>query len=44
MRFVLASHNQKKLRELGDILGALGIEVVPLPEGAARTRRKRTDL
>ena len=34
MRFVLASHNQKKLRELGDILGALGIEVVPLPEGA----------
>ena len=35
MRFVLASHNQKKLRELGDILGALGIEVVPLPEGAS---------
>lgn len=34
MRFVLASHNKKKLRELGDILGALGIEVVPLPEGA----------
>lgn len=34
MKFVLASHNQKKLRELGDILGILGIEIVPLPEGA----------
>ena len=34
MKFVLASHNKKKLRELGDILGALGIEIVPLPEDA----------
>lgn len=34
MEFVLASHNKKKLRELGDILGTLGIEIIPLPEGA----------
>lgn len=34
MKFVLASHNKKKLQELGDILGILGIEIVPLPEGA----------
>lgn len=34
MKFVLASHNQKKLRELGEILGGLGIEIVPLPAGA----------
>ena len=34
MKFVLASHNQKKLLELGDILGTLGIEIVPLPAGA----------
>ncbi len=34
MQFVLASHNQKKLRELREILGGLGIEVVPLPDDA----------
>lgn len=34
IQFVLASHNQKKIRELADILGGLGIEVVPLPENA----------
>lgn len=34
MRFVLASHNAKKLAELSAILGRLGIEVVPLPENA----------
>lgn len=34
MQFVLASHNQKKLREMAEILGELGIEVMPLPENA----------
>ena len=28
MRFVLATHNPKKLREMSDILSQLGIEVV----------------
>ena len=34
MKFVLASHNRKKLAEMQDILGALGIEVIALPENA----------
>lgn len=34
MQFVLASHNQKKLKELSSILNGLGIEVIPLPEDA----------
>ena len=34
MRFVLASHNKKKLDELSAILGGLGIEVVALPDDA----------
>lgn len=34
MRFVLASHNKKKMAEMEAILGELGIEVVPLPENA----------
>ena len=34
MEFVLASHNRKKLKELGDILGQLGVGVRPLPEDA----------
>ena len=34
MQFVLASHNQKKLKELSAILSGLGIEVIPLPEDA----------
>ena len=34
MQFVLASHNRKKLKEMAEILGELGIEVVPLPENA----------
>ena len=34
MQFVLASHNQKKLREMAEILGELGIEVLSLPENA----------
>lgn len=34
MKFVLASHNQKKLREMAEILEELGIEIAPLPEGA----------
>lgn len=34
MKFVLASHNQKKLRELRDILGEFGMDIVPLPAGA----------
>lgn len=34
MKFVLASHNKKKLRELGDILAGLGVEIVPLPADA----------
>lgn len=34
MRFVLASHNKKKLAELADILSGLGIEIMALPEGA----------
>lgn len=33
MNIVLATHNQNKVRELNAILGALGIEVTPLPEG-----------
>ena len=34
MQFVLASHNKKKLKEMAEILGELGIEVLPLPENA----------
>ena len=34
MQCVLASHNQKKLKELSAILSGLGIEVIPLPEDA----------
>ena len=34
MEFVLASHNQKKLDELRQILDGLGVQVIPLPEGA----------
>ena len=32
MNIVLATHNQNKVRELNAILGALGIEVTPLPQ------------
>ena len=34
MEFIIASHNQKKIREMDAILGALGISFSPLPEGA----------
>ena len=34
MRFVLASHNKKKLAEMSDILSGLGIEITALPQGA----------
>ena len=34
MQFVLASHNKKKLAELSAIVSSLGIEIIPLPEGA----------
>lgn len=34
MKFVLASHNKNKLREMDAILRGLGIEVGALPEGA----------
>ena len=34
MQFVLASHNKKKLAELSSIVSSLGIEIIPLPEGA----------
>lgn len=34
MKFVLASHNQKKLKELQQIIGELGMEIIPLPENA----------
>ncbi|MGM9613005.1 MAG: RdgB/HAM1 family non-canonical purine NTP pyrophosphatase [Butyricicoccus sp.] len=34
MKFVLASHNKKKLRELSDILAGLGVEIVLLPADA----------
>ena len=34
MKFVLASHNKGKLKEMAAILGELGIEVASLPEGA----------
>lgn len=34
MEFVLASHNSKKLNELNEILGGLGIAVLPLPAAA----------
>ena len=33
MEFIIASHNQKKIREMDAILGALGISFSPLPEG-----------
>ena len=34
MQFVLASHNKKKLAELSSIVSSIGIEIIPLPEGA----------
>ena len=34
MQFVLASHNKKKLAELSAIVSSLGLEIIPLPEGA----------
>jgi XTP/dITP diphosphohydrolase len=33
MKFVLASHNKGKIQEVKDILGPLGFEVEPMPEG-----------
>ncbi|HIV61683.1 MAG TPA: RdgB/HAM1 family non-canonical purine NTP pyrophosphatase [Candidatus Butyricicoccus avistercoris] len=34
MKFVLASHNKKKLKELADILNKFGVEIEALPENA----------
>lgn len=34
MEFVIASHNQNKIREIAAILGTLGISFEPLPGGA----------
>ena len=34
MEFVIASHNQKKIREIAAILGTLGLSFEPLPGGA----------
>ena len=34
MKFILASHNKKKLKELADILNKFGIEIEALPENA----------
>lgn len=34
MKFVLASHNQKKLKELQQIIRELDMEIIPLPENA----------
>ena len=34
MEFVIASHNQKKIREIAAIVGTLGIAFEPLPGGA----------
>ncbi len=34
MKFVLASHNKKKLKEMADILGKFGIQIELLPENA----------
>ncbi len=34
MEFMIASHNQKKIREIAAILGTLGISFEPLPGGA----------
>ena len=39
MQFVLASHNKKKLAELSAIVSSLGIEIIPLPEGAPNPRK-----
>lgn len=37
MRFVLASNNQKKLKEMGDILKGLGVEVLSMKEAGIHT-------
>ncbi len=42
MRFVLASNNKKKLREMGDILQGLGIEVVSMAEAGIHTEPEET--
>lgn len=42
MKFVLASHNRKKLAELEEILQSVGIEIVPLPEGAPEPEENGT--
>lgn len=42
MQFVLASHNKKKLAELSDILGGLGIEILPLPDDAPEPQEDGT--
>lgn len=44
MKFVLASHNKGKLKEMAAILGELGIEVASLPEGAPEPGGKRRDV
>ena len=42
MEFIIASHNQKKIREMDAILGALGISFSPLPEGAPESEETGT--
>ncbi len=41
MEFIIASHNQKKIREMDAILGALGISAAG---GGARTGGNRYDF
>lgn len=42
MKFVLASHNKKKLKEMADILSKFGIEIEPLPENAPEPEENGT--
>ena len=37
MKLVLASKNEKKLKEMAEILSALGIEVISVNQGASDT-------
>ena len=37
MKFVLASNNQKKLKELREILGEMGVEVISQKEAGIHT-------
>lgn len=42
MKFILASNNPKKLKEMGEILAGLGIQVISMAEAGIQTQPEET--